>query len=185
MIASELIITYFEKNINISEEICMEQKMKSILWQQFGAAIDSLGKAIDHCPETHWTDDSKYYQIWYISFHTIFWLDYLLSAPADNFKPPAPFTMSEMDPSGIIPEPAYTKDQLKTYLAHARHKSHDTIMGLTGERADEMCSIGKISMTFEELLLYIMRHVQHHAAQLNLLLRQKTDSSPGWTFQTE
>jgi len=25
-----------------------------------------------------------------------------------------------------------------------------------------------------------MRHVQHHAAQLNMLLRQKTDSAPDW-----
>jgi len=24
------------------------------------------------------------------------------------------------------------------------------------------------------------RHVQHHAAQLNMLLRQKTDSAPRW-----
>jgi uncharacterized damage-inducible protein DinB len=25
-----------------------------------------------------------------------------------------------------------------------------------------------------------MRHVQHHAAQLNLMLRQATDSAPDW-----
>jgi len=31
-------------------------------------------------------------------------------------------------------------------------------------------------MSNGELLLYNMRHVQHHAAQLNLRLRQTTDS---------
>jgi uncharacterized damage-inducible protein DinB len=31
-----------------------------------------------------------------------------------------------------------------------------------------------------ELLLYNMRHVQHHAAQLNLILRQTIDSAPRW-----
>lgn len=31
-----------------------------------------------------------------------------------------------------------------------------------------------------ELLLYNLRHVQHGAAQLNLILRQETDSAPRW-----
>ena len=35
-------------------------------------------------------------------------------------------------------------------------------------------------MTRVESLLYNMRHVQHHAAQLNLLLRQSTNSAPDW-----
>ena len=33
-------------------------------------------------------------------------------------------------------------------------------------------------MNFAELPLYNMRHVQHHAAQLNLLLRQAADDAP-------
>ena len=35
-------------------------------------------------------------------------------------------------------------------------------------------------MSIAELLLYNMRHVQHHAAQLHLILRQTIDSAPGW-----
>jgi uncharacterized damage-inducible protein DinB len=33
-------------------------------------------------------------------------------------------------------------------------------------------------MSNGELLLYNMRHVQHHAAQLNMLLRRRTNSAP-------
>ena len=36
-----------------------------------------------------------------------------------------------------------------------------------------------------EILLYNMRHVQHHAAQLNLLLRQELDDAPDWVSRTE
>ncbi|BFP42551.1 hypothetical protein FGF1_33960 [Flavobacteriaceae bacterium GF1] len=36
-----------------------------------------------------------------------------------------------------------------------------------------------------EILLYNMRHVQHHAAQLNLLLRQEINDSPKWVSVTE
>jgi uncharacterized damage-inducible protein DinB len=31
-----------------------------------------------------------------------------------------------------------------------------------------------------ELLLYSLRHIQHHTGQLNLILRQVTDSAPRW-----
>jgi uncharacterized damage-inducible protein DinB len=34
-----------------------------------------------------------------------------------------------------------------------------------------------------EMLLYNLRHVQHHAAQLNLLLRQQTGGAPGWVSE--
>jgi uncharacterized damage-inducible protein DinB len=40
-------------------------------------------------------------------------------------------------------------------------------------------------MSVAELLLYNMRHVQHHAAQLNLILRQKIDSAPNWVSKTK
>jgi len=30
-----------------------------------------------------------------------------------------------------------------------------------------------------------MRHVQHHAAQLNLILRQQIDSAPGWVAKAK
>lgn len=42
------------------------------------------------------------------------------------------------------------------------------------------CPIPYRAMSNGELLLYNMRHVQHHAAQLNMLLRQATDSAPRW-----
>jgi uncharacterized damage-inducible protein DinB len=35
-------------------------------------------------------------------------------------------------------------------------------------------------MNSAELLLYNLRHVQHHAGQLHLLLRQTTDDAPRW-----
>ena len=163
----------------------MEQQIKQIIWLQFGAAIDSLKKAINYCPDDIWSDDTKYHQIWYMAFHTIFFLDYYLTSPSAEFTPPAPYTMSEMDPAGIIPEPPYTKEQLLEYLAITRKKCHDTIMNLTEQGASEMCKTSKAEIPFQEMLLYNMRHVQHHTAQIHLLFRQKLDSAPGWTFRAE
>ncbi|MBP6569035.1 MAG: hypothetical protein KA270_17810, partial [Saprospiraceae bacterium] len=36
-----------------------------------------------------------------------------------------------------------------------------------------------------EILLYNMRHVQHHTGQLNLLLRQNVHQSPKWVFRAK
>jgi hypothetical protein len=43
----------------------------------------------------------------------------------------------------------------------------------------------RLPVTISIGLLYNMRHVQHHAAQLNLILRQTIDSAPGWVVLTK
>jgi hypothetical protein len=54
------------------------------------------------------------------------------------------------------------------------------IEALTDERARRRCGVEWLDFGEAELLLYSMRHVQHHAAQLNLMLRHATDSAPRW-----
>jgi uncharacterized damage-inducible protein DinB len=41
------------------------------------------------------------------------------------------------------------------------------------------------SFSLFELLLYNMRHVQHHAVQLNLLLRQGGTVPPDWVSRAK
>jgi len=51
---------------------------------------------------------------------------------------------------------------------------------LTEAEAAAPCGFERKTFSTLELLIYNLRHVQHHTAQLNLLLRQKTDSAPRW-----
>ena len=163
----------------------MDTIWRSILWQQFGAAIDMLENALRACPEEIWSDRSRQPEFWYVTFHTLFFLDLYLSGSAEGFAPPAPFTLDEMDPRGLMPERVYRKDELQAYLEHGRRKCRVTIDALTSERAREQCRFSWGEMSFAELLLDNMRHVQHHAAQLNLILRQQTDSAPRWVATTK
>jgi len=153
---------------------------RSIVWSQFGAAIDMLGNAVDHCPDALWGDRSKKPEYWYLVFHTLFWLDLYLSGPVEGFKPPAPYGLEELDPAGVLPDRVYTKAEMKTYLGHCRAKCRSVVESLTDARAAERLQFGRGEGSFVELLLYNMRHVQHHTAQLNLILRQEIDSAPGW-----
>jgi hypothetical protein len=73
-----------------------------------------------------------------------------------------------------------TLDQLRGYLAHGREECRATVSALTGEKARQRCSFAWGEVTFLELLLYTMRHVREHAAQLSLFLGQKGLSIPDY-----
>ena len=117
--------------------------------------------------------------------HAVF-LDLYLSDSVEGFAPPKPFTLDELDPTGILPDRVYTKLELLNYLEHCREKCRVKLENLTEENANQLFSgFGFTHYTMLELQLSNMRHVQHHAAQLNLLLRQKTDSAPNWVGKTK
>ena len=175
----------------------MDTTWKAILWNQFGAAIDMMENAIRACPDEEWGDFSKKPEwkkkdvvgFWYLVYHTLFFLDYYLTHPAptseNEFSPPAPFTLSEFDPAGALPERVYTKEELLSYLDFCRKQLGRLMADFSEEKAHRPSGIPYRDMTVAELLLYNMRHVQHHAAQLNLLLRQKIDSAPNWVSKTK
>ncbi len=166
----------------------MKTAWNEILWDQFGASIDMLDNAMNACPDDLWSDSSKppawnrngIVGFWYLAYHTLFFLDLQLSGPAETFVPPPPFDLRELDPGGLLPESPYTKRELGTYLQHCRDKCHSTLANFTDDQARRVCQYGSLRLTFGELMLYSMRHVQHHASQLNLLLRQHTGSAPGY-----
>jgi hypothetical protein len=163
----------------------MDTTWKSVTWHQFGAAIDMLENALLACPDALWSDRARKPEFWYVVFHTTFFLDLYLSDSDVGFAAPDPFTLDELDPAGLLPERVYTKQELRTYLAHGRKKCRQTIEALTDEKMRQRCGFEWLDISVAEVLLYNMRHIQHHAAQLNLILRQTTDSAPRWVRRTE
>src|SRR5690606_29199354 len=90
----------------------MDSMLKSSVWQQFGAAIDTLDSAINLGTDHLWmaalwkdTEDERYGQFWFIVYHTLFWTDLYLTGSSDGFLPPPPFIR------GKLPEIPYTKEQ--------------------------------------------------------------------------
>jgi hypothetical protein len=166
----------------------MDATWRTVIWQQFGAAIDMLVNALVACPDELWrsrlwrdgSQESELSQFWYVGYHALFWLDLYLSGSVEGFVPPAPFGLEELDPAGLLPDRPYTKDELKSYVEHARAKARATIEALTDEKACQSCRFTWGDLSYLELLLYTMRHVQEHAAQLNLFLGQRIGSAPEW-----
>ncbi len=168
----------------------MDETFRKILWQQFGAAIQMLENAMHDCPEHVWSrevwgDQTREPQFWYLVYHTLFWLDFGLSESPKGFVPPAPFGLEEFDFSGVMPDRIYSKAELQTYLEHGREKTRAAIFSLTDEKARARFQYFSTNFSILELMLDHMRHVQHHTAQLNLLLRQRTNSAPQWVSRLD
>ena len=160
----------------------MITNLKESLWKQFGASIDMLENAITICPHEYWDTDRKF---WYNAYHCLFFLDYYLSMDVHNFFPPPPFNFSEFE--DVMPDKVYSKAELLDYLQSNRDKCHQLIAGLNEEKLNSrwINESGTMNYSVLEILLYNMRHVQHHAAQLNLLLRQGVNNAPDWVSRTE
>ena len=171
------------------------------LQRQFGRAIDALETALRTCPDDLWEeslwevkpDDAgvqptdrggqrvagqthESIQVlsafWYLAYHSLFFLDFYLSGGTEQegFVPPAPFSADEHD-AGVLPKRMYTRAELLTYLAHNLQKCQTTIEELQDEQV--LYRWGQNDVSFVELLLVNMRHVQEHAAQLNMFLGQR------------
>ena len=158
----------------------MNNQWKATIWRQFGAAIDMLENALLACPKDLWGKELSFNEFWYIAYHTLFFLDFYMSKEEEGFQPPAPFTLSELDPAGVLPEKIYSKEELLKYLHYGRVKAKKSLEKLQPEEFQQSCHFKSPDVTKTELHLYTMRHVQHHAAQLNLLLARHTGSAPRW-----
>lgn len=141
-----------------------------------------LENALKKCPDNLWDDENKF---WHNAYHCLFFTDYDLTTDPENFHPPEPYTLSEMDPSGIMPDRTYTKEELISYLNFCRGK----LRNLLGSRFDDMLKMrwtnGRREYSMIEHLLHSMRHVQHHTGQLSMMLGKVNHDLPIWVSQSK
>ena len=180
----------------------METVWRSALWSQFGAAIDMLDNAVAACPAALWQErlwpappppwfPPRFAEFWYVTYHTLVWLDlYLSGVPEEDFAPPDPFAQGILDSVEAAPAQPYTREELRAYLASLRQKAHAMLNALSDEQArrpvEYPWSQGQ-PISYLELLLYNLRHVQEHAAQLSLFLGQHAipDEALHWVGQAQ
>lgn len=160
-----------------------------MVWRQFKLTMDSFEKALHDCPDELWEKRlwkdqpdqwvaSGFSTYWYLCYHTLFWIDLYLTGAEEGFMPPAPFDLVEMEDNEVLPR-TYTRAELLSYFDTLRQKCSGTILNLTSDQAQRLCTFPWGELPYGELLLYIMRHVDEHSAQLLLFLSQQADQSSG------
>lgn len=160
----------------------MSSFIQEELGKQFGAGLDMLSDSIGTCPDTIWQSDGRFSQM---AYHTLFFLDYYLTKEPVGFSPPSHFSYSEFEeePELVI----FSKAELLHYLNNCRSKARDFVFSLDEAQLEKRWINESRTMNFSmlEILLYNLRHVQHHVGQLNLLLRQVTLQAPEWIYRAE
>ena len=162
----------------------------TMLWHQFGAAIDMLSSALHDCPDELWEtrlwEDQPdqwvaigFSTFWYLGYHTLFWLDLYLTGAEEGFAPPAPFDVVEMETGEVLPR-TYTREELLGYLEDCRRKCQETLGALSIQQAYRLCRFSWGELSFAELQLYNLRHVQEHGTQLRMFLGQQAGKSSEW-----
>lgn len=177
-----------EKLVNHKRQI-MDNYWQTVIGRQFAATIQMLRLAIEACPDDLWDDRSDGTPFWHIAYHALFYTDFYLSddekafRARDYHRDKANFLPGDYKQYGGIvttPDKAFTRGQLLDYADHCLQKCSDTFEKLTDERALERCGFWWYELNVGEFLLNSLRHAQHHAGQLSLLLRRRADIGIDW-----
>jgi len=163
----------------------MERTLKEILWLHLGASLDMMEAAISACPDELWDRPSSQMGFWYMAYHALWFLHHDLTPVDKEFMPPAfDIRNYELEVKAPPYEDAYSKPDIRNYLEQARARWKAAIEGLGGD-SQRLRGCRRINANATEVIIDQIRHIQHHTAQLNLLIRQTTDSAPGWIRRTK
>jgi hypothetical protein len=164
----------------------MLASIKTLLTNQFEAALCTLDASIDHCPDAGWNVRVGNLVFCQVAFHTLFYTDFYLGLDEESFRH-QPFHLANAgffrDYEELLDRPQvllYDKPGVKAYLEHCRTKAAAAICAETADSLTSPCGFPRRNMTRAELYVYNMRHVQHHAAQLSLRLRLDFGQNISW-----
>ncbi len=167
----------------------MHDYWKTVIGRQFAAAIQMLRSAVAACPDDLWDDRADGTPFWHLAYHALFFTDFYLSDDAGAFHArdlhveKANFLPGDYrEDFGVVTTPgkAFTRAQLLGYADHCLRKSDETFKRLTAKRVLERCGFPWYELNVGEFLLNNLRHTQHHAGQLTVLLRRHADIGIDW-----
>jgi hypothetical protein len=155
----------------------MLEAYKTLVTNQFEAALCTLNLCVDRCPEHLWNQPVGTYPVSLVAFHTLFFADFYLGADETSqksqsfHKEHAAIFADYEQLEDREPVCRYEKGFIKAYLEHCRQKAHRVIAAETEATLNAPCGFPRKTFSRAELHPYNIRHIQHHAAQISLRLR--------------
>ena len=154
----------------------MIEYTKQILKGQFEAALCMLNQGVVACPPEHWENKIANATFRWVTYHTLFFVDFYLS-PSEH-----QFMLRELhqhggDERGPDLNPGLSQQESVEYLTICHQKMLDTLAAETRESLEGESGFSYRQFSRGELHLYNIRHVQHHTGQLSAYLRRIDDLS--------
>jgi uncharacterized damage-inducible protein DinB len=144
---------------------------KQIVIGQFEAALAMMKQCVSACPDELWEDKIANGTIRWVTYHTLFFVDYYLTADETLFELNR-FSMEGGDERGSEASEGLPREETLEYLLYCRQKTVDTITDETQSTLEGPSGFSWCRFTRGELHLYSLRHVQHHTGQLSAYLRR-------------
>lgn len=170
----------------------MLETVKTLLVNQYEAALSMLKAAVDQCPDALWHERVASYPFSRVVHHTLFFTDLYLGADDASFDR-QPFHLRhkalfeglglDVEPLEDPAQPRHDKASLLTYLEFCRGKATEIVAAETEETITAPAGVragGRRNYSRAEMHIYNIRHVHHHAAQLGLRLRLDTGEGVEW-----
>ena len=156
------------------------------LASQTFAALAMLKDCIDRCPEKDWLESHGDYPFSRVVFHALFDCDYHLSDNQEQFMGQA-FHANNRESFGDYeeledrsPRILHDRDFLRRYHEHCVEKVERGFATRTDEELLVPNADIRGNMTKLERAVNVVRHLQHHAAQLGLRLQFITGEEMEW-----
>ncbi len=164
----------------------MAHHLKDALIGQYEAALSMLRQRIEVCPDNYWNEKVGQSTIRQDSYHVLFYLDYYLSSHEDTFRV-SDFVERGGDERRPVISEGLSKKGTLAYIDFCHNKIIDAIEKETPETLEGSSGFPSIfkrrPLSRTELHLYTIRHVQHHTAQISMVLRKLSDEhSLGLSF---
>jgi hypothetical protein len=163
--------------------------VKTLLVNQYEAALSMLKAAVDTCPDAAWDAPVANHRFSQVVFHTLYITDFYLERDDEGSFLRQPFHLQLAPLFADLPpdhepfeDPAprsYDKAPLLTYLEFCRRKVTEVMATETEETLSAAVGFGG-EWSRAELHVHNIRHIQHHAAQLGLRLRLDTGAGVEW-----
>ncbi len=138
---------------------------RAIIISQYLAALEMLKQAILACPEALWFDPNDHNKFSQIAYHALYWTHAYMNESEQMFQPWSGHRDEYRLAGGGVAGPIApaSKALILEYLAFCQQQVAEKIptMDLDAPSGFEWVPMSKF-----ELLLYSLRHIQHHAAEL-------------------
>lgn len=166
----------------------MLDTLKELLAHQYEASLSALNLPIARCPDAIWNERVAKWKFCQAAFHVVFFADvYLQPTDDQDALKRQPFHVEHQgefrDYEELEDRPQvllYEKPFVMSYLQFVRRKAAETIARESAEVLAGPSGFSWRKCSRAELHVYNIRHIQHHAAQLGLRLRQDADTDIPW-----
>lgn len=146
---------------------------KKLVLSQFDAAFVMLEECIRNCPASKWRSKVGNWTFWHVAYHAIYGVDGYTARRSSDWKPHPKFHLGGMaDVVEEFPTQEISKRVMLAYLTHCRKKLHTSVNRETAATLRGEAGFPWLKFSRAELLVYNLRHFQHHIGPLGALLRR-------------